>query len=196
MPLIEKLTPWQQYVEDWSNCDQCPLCLQRSRIVLARGSVPADIVLVGEAPGVSEDILGVPFAGPAGGLLDHITDAALHGRQISCAWTNLVACFPRLAKEAGDNEPTDKEIKACGNRLREFITLCRPKLIVTVGKLSDRWTPKITEKAEGYRNKPPRWCSLVHPAAILRQTEAQKGLSIQRSIVVLRTAIDDMMEAR
>ena len=37
-----------------------------------RGSIPFNVLFVGEAPGESEDVLGFPFVGPAGKLLDHI----------------------------------------------------------------------------------------------------------------------------
>lgn len=56
---------------------------------------PADVklVIVGEAPGPTENKLGRPFAGPAGGILDSL----LHQARIDtgAVWiTNAVACWP------------------------------------------------------------------------------------------------------
>jgi DNA polymerase len=39
--------------------------------------VPCDVLFIGEAPGESEDAIGIPFIGPAGHLLGRIIDEAL-----------------------------------------------------------------------------------------------------------------------
>jgi DNA polymerase len=58
-------------------------------LVTARGHVPCDILIIGEAPGASEDIIGRPFVGPAGILLDDILEKSLDP-DIRVAMTNLV----------------------------------------------------------------------------------------------------------
>lgn len=68
---------WSVFVERWKDCTACGLCEHRQKVVLARGSVPCDILFIGEAPGESEDCLGQPFVGPAGQLLDRIVRLAL-----------------------------------------------------------------------------------------------------------------------
>ena len=65
-------TPWQAFAERWKDCRSCRLCEQRDKIVLARGTIPCDILMVGEAPGLSENSRGLPFDGPAGHRLDQI----------------------------------------------------------------------------------------------------------------------------
>src|SRR5207244_4450732 len=134
----ELMSAWTDHVARWKDCTACPLCQQRDRIVLARGQVPCDVVFVGEAPGASEDVLGQPFVGPAGRLLDQIIERALPAGA-RFALTNLVACFPREAKARGENMPEVKEILACRPRLLEFIDLCRPKLVVRVGREAGDW---------------------------------------------------------
>lgn len=61
---------FSSHVERWRDCEGCSLSSRRSRVVLYRGKIPCDVLLVGEAPGDSEDVVGVPFVGPAGRLLD------------------------------------------------------------------------------------------------------------------------------
>lgn len=68
---------WLDHVEKWKDCQRCPLAQQRSNIVLARGTVPCDVLFIGEAPGASEDALGLPFVGPAGHLLNQIIERVL-----------------------------------------------------------------------------------------------------------------------
>ncbi len=63
---------YQEYKKQWKGCKRCPLYKTRRKIVHCRGSLPCDIFFLGEAPGDSEDLLGKPFVGPAGKLLDRI----------------------------------------------------------------------------------------------------------------------------
>jgi uracil-DNA glycosylase len=76
---MARKTLWSAHVDDWKDCTRCPLHTVRSNVVLARGSIPCDILFVGEAPGRSEDALGKPFVGPAGILLDEMIEDALSG---------------------------------------------------------------------------------------------------------------------
>lgn len=177
------MTTWKQHVERWRNCQLCDLCQQRSNIVLARGKIPCAVLLVGEAPGESEDALGQPFMGPAGKLLDQILETALQGKH-RLAWTNLVACYPKEAKDAGTNEPSRKEIEACAPRLEEFIQLADPRLVVAVGTLAQRWLP------EHGRHQ----CSVAHPAHVLRMPLAQQDFAYQKCVVTIRCAAQKMFE--
>lgn len=181
------MTPWIKHQAKWRDCRLCDLCEGRRSVVLARGRVPCDVLFVGEAPGVSEDVIGQPFVGPAGKLLDQIIYQAFAGREeLTCAWTNLVACFPKEEKSAGINEPPESAIKACAPRLREFIGLCRPRLIVCVGQLATNWVRKTQWECNNL-------CDIIHPAAILRMNLAQRGLAIQRCVMVLANALEDDM---
>jgi len=176
---------YQRYVARWKNCRRCLLCSQRRRIVLARGRVPAPILFVGEAPGSSEDVLGRPFVGPAGHLLDSIIGQALDG-QYDYALTNLVACYPREAKAVGVNEPPSEAIEACQPRLAEFIGICRPQVIVCVGDLASK-NLKLPSRGQG-----PTVVGITHPAAILRMNVAQRGLVVQRCIVTIEEAASEI----
>lgn len=189
-------TVYQRHVERWRGCTACRLHEGRRQVVFARGDVPAHVVLVGEAPGRSENVIGSPFVGPAGHLMDSIVRVALAGLLIDgsaprAAFCNIVGCFPREEKEAGINAPPASAIKACSPKLREFIEMCRPLLIVAVGALSKKWAPMATEGPGGWQCK---WTSVTHPAAILRQPLVQQGMESRRAAVVIRTALDDLLE--
>lgn len=145
-------------------------------MVFGRGKLPCRILFVGEAPGDSEDVIGKPFVGPAGRLLDKTIITTL-GEDISIAFTNLVSCIP---KEDGEKrEPTKEEILACGERLLEFYGMASPEYVVTVGTLSDKWVPKILEHDED------KTISIYHPAYILRLPITQRGLAQQRNESIL-----------
>jgi uracil-DNA glycosylase family 4 len=177
------MSAWTEHVARWKDCTDCPLCQQRDRIVLARGSVPCDVLFIGEAPGASEDALGQPFVGPAGKLLDQIIERALPPT-VRYALTNLVCCFPADAKARGENEPEVPEIEACRPRLVEFVNICQPRLIVCVGQLAARHVPRAATT---------RYCEVVHPAAMKRMPLAQQGMAAQKAVVIIRCAVEDVL---
>ena len=199
------MTPWQQHVKNWEHCQECPLCTQRQNVVLARGTVPCDVLLIGEAPGISEDALGKPFIGPAGKLIDQVVERAIPRDEradclgapdpylLSWAFTNLVACFPAEAKETSNHQPNVSEIEACRPRLDEFIMVCQPRLIVTVGGLAeDHLSVEIINDKPYYGGMVPV-CRIVHPAHILRMPLAQRDMATRRAIATLSTAIESLL---
>lgn len=187
---------FREHARRWQDCTRCSLCQRRARVVLARGIVPCDLLFVGEAPGESEDALGRPFVGPAGKLLDRIVARALDDLgPFDRAYTNLVACVPREEEGAKAGQPPDEAVKACRPRLEEFLVLAdrgqRLRLLVAVGALARDWLDP------GYRHsvrlpRPLPQVALVHPAAILRANVAQQGLLIQRAVVTLRNAVEEL----
>ena len=61
---------WTSLEESCLSCRGCGLCETRHHVVFGVGKRDADILFVGEGPGEQEDLLGEPFVGPAGKLLD------------------------------------------------------------------------------------------------------------------------------
>lgn len=194
-PLTMFMSPFRQHVEKWKNCILCPLCETRKHVVIARGSLPADILIVGEAPGDNEDVLGKPFVGPAGKLLDEILVDALEGLGIfSLAWTNILGCIPIDANR--EKNPQPKDIKTCRPRLVEIVRLAKPKLIVLAGKLVAKY---VTGQL---MFEPVKWTDAIqfvevdHPAFILRMPDAQRGLAEQRCKVRIRCAVQELVNAK
>lgn len=187
-------SPFMQHYQLWHACTKCGLCEGRQKVVLARGRVPADILFIGEAPGQSEDVLGRPFVGPAGKLLDQIVASALDGpspewQKRGVAFTNLVACIP--LGEDGDKvkEPEPADIMACQSRLEQFVQVCKPKLAVLVGALASKW---VNKQRASYGLGDTRLVDIIHPAAILRANIVQRGLMVQRCIVALANAAEEL----
>ncbi len=176
---------WLEHVEKWKDCKNCSLSEQRSNICLARGTIPADILIIGEAPGATEDTLGVPFKGPAGQLLDQIINRALIPIT-TYVLTNLVACYPREAKTRGDNQPERSEILECRPRLVEFVNIAQPRLIVRVGKLVQSYCNFDTSIP---------FCDIDHPAYILRMPSVQQRMAAERCIVTISTAWHDVVNS-
>jgi uracil-DNA glycosylase family 4 len=177
---------WQNHARKWSECTDCVLHTTRKHVVLARGSIPAQILFVGEAPGVSEDVIGQPFCGPAGQLLDRIIEMA--DVQLSIAFTNLVACLPLGDDGNKTAEPPAASIRACQPRLLEFIRLCNPKLIIAVGGLAAKHLPPSAFIIDA--ESPTRdFVSILHPAAVLRMDPVQQPLAIKRMVITISDVV-------
>lgn len=182
---LPTLTPLQCHLAKWKTGCGNTICQMASRIVIGRGTLPADVLFLGEAPGISEDTLGRPFVGPAGKLLDSIIQHAktTTGTNPTIALTNLVGCIPRIdAGKPQYDEPTIDEIHRCKGRLGEFVKLARPKVIVAVGRLAESWAMKFFPEI--------RLHSIQHPAAILRMNVTHQGLAFEKAAVAVAEAFE------
>lgn len=174
---------WASHVEEWKECARCDLHERRQHVVLGKGVLPCDVFFLGEAPGESEDVKGLPFVGPAGHLLDEVIAAALPGASLRLAWGNVVACIPRDEDGAKAGQPHAEALLECRPRVNELLRLARPRLIVCVGALAAKWLDEVWEMRASV-------CKIVHPAAILRERNpVDKRIMFQRATVALRAAI-------
>lgn len=180
------MTRYQLHCLEWKNCERCHYSETRKKVVLGKGSLPCDVLFVGEAPGESEDVHGEPFIGQSGRILDRIVrDAVPIG--VSTAFNNLTGCYPMDDGEKG--EPSDECIEACTPRLIDFVRMANPKIVVTVGKLPERWLDQTLKGS--IRIGPVPQLAIVHPAAILRAPFVQRSLMVMKCVVNLRKAIKD-----
>lgn len=199
---VPTLTPWQKHVARWKNCTACELHEGRRNVVLGKGSWPAEVVFVGEAPGTSENVAGLPFHGPAGKLLDEIVAAAVVGmtRVPSMAYSNLVCCIPRYKLSAEVGKPERDHILACRDRLVDFVRTFRPKLVVLVGTLAAQYVSgqSMFDPVDWLDEGTLEFVEIAHPGSMLpgrngegfgKMTEAKSGLLRQQAEVRLRSAM-------
>jgi DNA polymerase len=90
-------------------------------------------MLIGEAPGASEDFFGRPFVGLAGGYLSQLLDRVGLSRG-NIYITNVVLCRPHTA--TANRPPTPAEKLACRNRLIAEIRLVQPKVVALLGDVA------------------------------------------------------------
>lgn len=180
------MSRFTEHVKRWKRCKRCSLCKQRTQVVHLRGKMPCDVLFIGEAPGESEDVIGRPFVGPAGHLLDRlVSDVIPQEAATRVAITNLVGCFPKENKRQGNPEPPRESIRACAPRLEEILKIGRPTGVVFLGKLSAKHLKK--KLAARYAT-----LELLHPSAILQADMMQKGLATQIWIANLRDFLTDL----
>jgi len=115
-------------------CVKCPhLASSRKNVVFGVGSIDAQLMFIGEAPGADEDEQGEPFVGKAGQLLTKIIQAT--GLQRADVYIgNILKCRPDTpGQSSGNRKPTTDEMATCIPYLHEQIDLIRPKVIVALG---------------------------------------------------------------
>lgn len=191
MPQLVKKSPFQLHVLKWSDCQRCELKDQRSKVVHYRGSIPCNIMFAGEAPGMSEDVIGQPFVGPAGKLLDSIIAEATGGVNYKIGFANLVGCFPRDVKETSNHAPPNPCIKACAPRLAELIAMARPEVLVRVGALSLKWM-QMSKSLYGVPDD-VILVDIPHPAFVLRMIPLQRDQECRRCVARLKTGLESIV---
>lgn len=121
---------WQQLEQNVSSCKSCSLHQTRTQTVFGAGSVQADVLVIGEAPGVDEDRLGEPFVGKAGQLLTLMLRACSLERD-AVYITNILKCRP-----PDNRDPHIDEVLACSNYLKQQISMVNPEVILAVGRIA------------------------------------------------------------
>ena len=111
------------------SCHACPLCNTRNNTVFSDGRAPAELLLIGEAPGQEEDLQGVPFVGRSGKLLTRILESLEFKRGENLTIINTIKCRPPQ-----NRNPKETESLACRGYLERQIELIDPKLIVLLGR--------------------------------------------------------------
>ena len=126
---------WTTLAEVARSCVACPeLAATRQHVVV--GDVPAGrprLVLVGEAPGATEDETGRPFVGRSGALLDQLLAEAGLSRQ-EAAVLNIVKCRP-----PANRTPKAPEVARCSGWLRRQLELLDPPVVVALGLSAAKW---------------------------------------------------------
>jgi len=134
-----------------------------------KGSRKAKILLVGEAPGQSEDIDGTPFVGSSGELLDDVlTELDINRKDIYI--TNAVKC----ATPVENKKPGKKEITACRRYLLKEIEVIKPNVIGCLGAialeavLKRKGITKLQNNVFQSEELQTKVVPVLHPAYILR----------------------------
>ena len=172
-------------------CAQCAhLVSTRTQVVFGVGTVHAELMLIGEAPGLDEDKEGEPFVGAAGQLLTKIIEATgLDRDKVYIA--NILKCRPDTpGKVYGNRKPRPEEMESCFPWVKRQIEIIQPRAIVSLGGtavegLLGKMPSGITRLRgnwHSYRGVPVM--PTFHPSYLLRN----------QSWVIKRHVWEDMMQ--
>ena len=117
----------------------CELCPNMHRPPIVGRAVRSRVLLVGQAPGDKEPMLGRPFAWTAGKQLFKwfaplgLDEEGFRARVYIAA---ACRCFPGKNPKGGDRVPSPEELLNCRPWLEREIELLRPELILPVGRVA------------------------------------------------------------
>lgn len=165
--IAESIDSWENLQAQVAQCTQCDLCKTRSQTVFGSGNKNADWMIIGEAPGQSEDQQGLPFVGKAGQLLTEMLRAIdLDREQVFI--TNVVKCRP-----PDNREPKAIEVETCKPYLLRQLVLIKPKIILALGRvaaqallITDEPIAELRGKIHALNDTPV--VVVYHPAYLLR----------------------------
>jgi len=174
MTRIIKAT-WDNLYHMWKDCKRCDLHENRSRVVLGKGPKKAQIFLIGQAPGKTEDKLGKPFVGLMGKILREMMEAiGMSPDRIYIS--NSAACYP-----PADRMPNVTEVKACFPRLRMEIELVKPKWIIYCGMRAATISGLLEEYARFFEQF--KTLFMNHPGSIRRDPRRKDDIRKQLSFI-------------
>jgi uracil-DNA glycosylase family 4 len=173
-------------------CTKCAhLACSRTQTVFGVGNPDADLMFIGEAPGVDEDQQGEPFVGRAGQLLTKILKAMNFDRD-DVYIANILKCRPDTAPGSfGNRAPTPTEMQTCRPYLVEQVEIIQPKVLVALGAVAVEGLLGMRGTMRELRG---RWHAYngiplmitYHPAYLLRnQAPAEKRKVWEDMLLVL-----------
>jgi len=170
---VQNVESLESFKNSICECLKCELGYTRTNFVFGVGNPNADIVFVGEAPGEKEDLIGEPFVGRAGKLLDKIL-AAINLSREDIYICNVIKCRPPQ-----NRDPLPKEVELCEPYLKTQLSLINPKLIVALGRIAACTILRTKEPLKNLRNKIFKYEGIdlvvtYHPAALLRNPNFKK----------------------
>jgi DNA polymerase len=161
------------------SCTRCDLCGPATQTVFGEGPSDARVMFIGEQPGDQEDIIGRPFVGPAGQLLDvALEEAGIDRRRIYVSNAVKHFKFTPRGRRRIHQPPSPAEIEICRFWLDAERTALHPELLVLLGGSAGRAVlgrPVTVTRERGRPFVLPDGGSAfltVHPSYLLRQPDA------------------------
>ena len=193
-----------------SRMDGCRLCLEAGYDIYPRaiysGDQGARIMVIGQAPGITEKEAGRPFnAGSGTRLFGWLAQAGIEE-----AWfrktqymTAVTKCYPgRTNSGSGDRVPSRAEQVLCRPYLDEEIALVDPAIILPVGRLAINLFfdgKSSLAKIIGRRKElEGRWIiPLPHPSGASRWHQIEENRArIGNAIALISECVGDISQDR
>lgn len=190
VPLVREPTPDSAALnllrEQALACTRCGLSTTRTQVVFGDGTLEAEVMVVGEAPGADEDRMGIPFVGKAGRMLDLLLQS------IGLPRERVYICNVLKCRPPQNRDPAADEVAKCAPYLQRQIALVRPRALLAVGRFaaqsltgSDAPMARLRGRVHEYEGVPV--VATYHPAYLLRSPDQVRrcwqDLQLLRSVV-------------
>ncbi len=157
------------------SCNSCSGNSQTASLVISRGNPFSSLMLIGEAPGATEEKLLRPFVGRSGKLLNNLLKEAGFDYEHDVYICNLIKSRP-----PNNRLPTQEEIALHLPWLYQQIKIINPLIIVLIGSTASRAILGLKSKISELRGTWHNWNGfyvrpIFHPSYLLRNPSRSIG---------------------
>jgi uracil-DNA glycosylase len=194
----------EPHLNEWetlqTEMQACRKCLEAGYTItpgaIYSGPAPAPLMLVGQAPGVTEAQAQRPFNASSGQrLFQWLAKAGFQEDHFRASYymTAVTKCYPgKHPKGKGDRKPTRAEQKLCRPFLEQELKLVQPRMLLAVGGLAIETLLgqkyRLDEAVGRVFQVGSRWVlPLPHPSgASLWPNRPENQVRIQKALTLLR----------
>jgi uracil-DNA glycosylase len=178
----------QQFEDLQKQMRACRACLDAGHSIeppaVTQGLISAQIMSIGQAPGITEVEAKRPFnAGSGKRLFEWLTKAGIEEDWFRATqyMTSVTKCYPgRVKGGSGDRVPSRAEQALCRPYLDQEVELVAPKLVIPIGRLAIELFyakgKKLNEIIGSEIEAEGRWIvPLPHPSGASRWHQAEEN---------------------
>lgn len=187
----------------------CRLCLEAGYSIYPRaifsGGMGARLMIIGQAPGITEKEAGRPFnAGSGTRLFRWLAEGGIDETWFRSTqyMTSVTKCYPgRSGSGSGDRVPSLAEQHLCRPYLEQEIALIDPALIIPVGRLAIGlfYPPKqaLEEIIGGQKQIDGRWVvPLPHPSGASRWHQIEENRErVRQAVAWIKMAVEGTLRS-
>ena len=175
---LDNIKTFEELCEEIKNFNGCDLKRHCTNSVIFDGNKDAKIMIIGEAPGETEDLEGKPFCGKSGQLLRKALSF------IGITTSNALVSNVVFWRPPMNRTPNDDEVKLCLPFVKKMLEIVKPNVVLLCGStatnaLLNNKQPisKIvdsTHQIDINSNKTATAIPLYHPSYLLRVPSIKK----------------------
>lgn len=123
-------------------CNDCFLHKNQYKIPLPFGTLPSNILIIGEYPNNTDGLTGKALSGDSGRLFFHMLQKSGLS-EYTYYYTNFLRCIPTDKKGGAIRTPKLEEIAACKKHILRCINESHAKIFILIGDLTKKYLHKI-----------------------------------------------------
>ena len=143
--ILNKAERLSNLKKEINSIENCNLKKNSKNLILGDGNVNSPIMLIGEAPGLEEDLSNLVFQGEVGKLLKKMLLA------INIKIENVYLSYSVNFRPPEDRKPTTQEINRYSKFLKEHVSIIDPKMIILMGSTAMESLTGINNKISNER---------------------------------------------
>jgi uracil-DNA glycosylase family 4 len=127
-----------KFLKDFRNCTDCQLWSRQYNLLVGRGVLPCDLLIISDFPSRNDELSGKVLSGNEGRLFDYMIEKSGMSK-FTYYITYTLLCCPIDKKNGSIREPTISEIAMCRKNIFMIIKQSQAKFYLLLGDLPKRY---------------------------------------------------------